>query len=852
MTPQISACLIVRDEARNLVKCLESIKPHVDELVIVDTGSSDATQEIAKKYADKFEVFLGANDPETGLIEDFALARNRALGLATGEWFIWLDGDDILKGGEHLRRIVNEATEDNEIVLLPYEYHHDDKGICTDRHYRERLMRPRHKHSWRSPVHEVCGLSGPIEGTITTRHSDDVIAIHQHHAKPREVGVCHQCSGPVFTAENPTGRMCLRCKATEAGLTPQGRNLRILRKYIEKVGESDVRALYYFGVELNNSGYAGDALRVLRRYVELSVWSDERCLALLEICRIYRERDEHDTAIEYAFKAMATKTWASPYFALCKSYYALASKGVDPPYNYARAAHWGSVGLMLNPENQPKSVLSGDPREFHEIHDYLNVSLQKTGKLREAIASCEAGLVGLPDHQRMRNNLKLFRAELAKRTAIEETSGLVALGELKPEAGKMIEQIIRGEFRLVGVDGKPIEEAAPVELKPERKDGKLDIVFYIGHGFEPWNPATFAKSGLGGSETMAWEMARHLAQLGHGVRLFGHCTPTMEGVFEGVQFYDASKYRNVTCDVLIASRRPDAVDNEFNVQAVARVLWVHDVHVGVALDYQRNLRFDAIFALTKWHKQILRQCYPTIDADKIIVTRNGIDMERFAGSETRDPHRAIYSSSPDRGLLTAIECWPEVRKAVPDATLHVFYGWFNWEQTAKIIGDTDVQQNIQYLKDKANATDGVILHDRVNQKQLAREFMKSGVWAYPTWWTETSCITAMEAQAAGCRIVTTPIAALIETVGDRGVLVAGNWEDPNYWRSDQFKEDFAREVVAAMGGGAPGHPMRQELHDYAAEHFSLTGLALEWDELLTDLHATCSERVVPKFHEEAV
>jgi len=862
MTPQISACLIVRDEARNLEACLKSVKPHVDELVIVDTGSTDQSQEIAKRYADKFEVFLGCNDPETGLIEDFALARNKALSLASGEWFFWLDGDDVLKGGEHLRRLANEATEDNELILLPYEYHHDDKGNCTDRHYRERLIRPRHKHKWLSPVHEVVTQDGALEGTIATRHSDDVLVVHQHHEKARELGICHECEGPVFSAKNGTGRACIRCKATEAGVTPQGRNLRILKKHVARVGESDVRALYYLGVEYHNSGYIGDALRTLRRYVELATWSDEKCLAYLEMCRIYRERDEHDTAIECAFKAMATKTWAAPYFALCKSYYALASRGVDEQYNYARAAHWGTVGLMLNPENQPKSVLSGDPREFYEIHDYLNVSLQKTGKLNEAIASCESGLVGLPEHTRMKSNLRLFKGERSKRNIEGESSALVDLGELKPAAAKVIRQIVRGEFRLVAVDGKALEEEAePVEQKPEKRDGKLDIVFYIGHGYEPWNPATFAKTGLGGSETMAWEMARHLAKLGHGVRLYGHCTPTMEGAFEGVQFYDASKYKNVSCDVLIASRRPDAVDDAHNVSATARILWVHDIHVGTGLDYVRNLRFDRIFALTNWHKEFLRRCYPTIDHDKIIVTRNGVDMARFAGEEKRDPHRAIYSSSPDRGLLTAIDCWPRIREQVPDAELHVYYGWFNWEETAKMLGDTNVQQNIQYLRNKAQDTAGVFLHDRVNQQQLAREFMKSGVWAYPTWWTETSCITAMEAQAAGCRIVTSPIAALNETVGDRGVLVPGNWEDPNYWRSEQFMADWSREVVAAMNWDDRGLEMdsdhvppdpRQDLRNYAAEHFSLTGLAAEWDSMLTALHAECTERVVPPFHEPRV
>jgi glycosyltransferase involved in cell wall biosynthesis len=117
---KISATLIVRDEASTLEACLKSIRPYVDEIVIVDTGSNDDTPKIAQAFADRFEIFLGANDAENR-IEDFALARNRALQLASCEWLFWADGDDIVLGAEHLRDIAKRAKADNVQVLLPYE-----------------------------------------------------------------------------------------------------------------------------------------------------------------------------------------------------------------------------------------------------------------------------------------------------------------------------------------------------------------------------------------------------------------------------------------------------------------------------------------------------------------------------------------------------------------------------------------------------------------------------------------------------------------------------------------------------------------------------------------------------------
>src|ERR1039458_66671 len=94
----VSMCLIVKNDP-GLEECLQSIRPWVKEIVIVDTGSNDGiTQNIAKKYADIFEVFTACNDPDTGLIDDFSMARQRSFDIATQPWTGWCDSDDVLDG----------------------------------------------------------------------------------------------------------------------------------------------------------------------------------------------------------------------------------------------------------------------------------------------------------------------------------------------------------------------------------------------------------------------------------------------------------------------------------------------------------------------------------------------------------------------------------------------------------------------------------------------------------------------------------------------------------------------------------------------------------------------------------
>src|SRR5262249_35866166 len=83
---RVSLTMIVKNEEANLPACLEGWRDLFDEAVIVDTGSSDRTREVAAA--------LGAAVSEFAWVDSFAAARNAALGRATGDWAMWLDADD--------------------------------------------------------------------------------------------------------------------------------------------------------------------------------------------------------------------------------------------------------------------------------------------------------------------------------------------------------------------------------------------------------------------------------------------------------------------------------------------------------------------------------------------------------------------------------------------------------------------------------------------------------------------------------------------------------------------------------------------------------------------------------------
>lgn len=93
---KLSLVMIVRDEEAVLRRCLESAKDHVDEIVIVDTGSVDNTPAIAKEYADIYEEMEW---------QGMAVCRNYAKGLASGDFMMYLDADEWLPDPEHWAEI---------------------------------------------------------------------------------------------------------------------------------------------------------------------------------------------------------------------------------------------------------------------------------------------------------------------------------------------------------------------------------------------------------------------------------------------------------------------------------------------------------------------------------------------------------------------------------------------------------------------------------------------------------------------------------------------------------------------------------------------------------------------------
>lgn len=152
----VSLCMIVKNEERVLARCLESVRECMDEIIIVDTGSSDATKEIAARYTDKIYDFEW--------IDDFAAARNFSFSKASMDFAMWLDADDVFLEADKnaFIELKNSIPENVDVVMLRYHTAFDEEGKPVFSYYRERLIRKGTVSFWKGRVHEVIVHTGRV------------------------------------------------------------------------------------------------------------------------------------------------------------------------------------------------------------------------------------------------------------------------------------------------------------------------------------------------------------------------------------------------------------------------------------------------------------------------------------------------------------------------------------------------------------------------------------------------------------------------------------------------------------------------------------------------------------------
>jgi glycosyltransferase involved in cell wall biosynthesis len=351
----------------------------------------------------------------------------------------------------------------------------------------------------------------------------------------------------------------------------------------------------------------------------------------------------------------------------------------------------------------------------------------------------------------------------------------------------------------------------------------VKFIFLSNPTFEYWSWRSPDDPGIGGSETSHVEMCRRIAERGHEVLSFAPVPEESHdpaGVpWRWIEDCDYSQH----ADVWIIYRAPELVDN----LPLGTNAWLicQDIDYRGSLTLERQRKFSRIVALCEAQSQHLKALHPE-SASKIVVSSNGIKSELIAeliqyridhspdsGFE-RNPHRLMYASSPDRGLLNLLDVFPRAKENVPDLELHVFYGFDNINKV--IESGKDSGNHAGRVKDaviKAMDQPGVFHHGRMGQRELLKEWLKSGIWCHVSAFPETSCITCMDAQACGAIPITNPIWAVRDNV-QHGVFISGDVTQ------SLVKAYYTLELIKLAKDPERQEEIRREMMPWALEAFN--------------------------------
>lgn len=253
----ISLCMIVKNEEAVLGRCLDSAQGIADEIIVVDTGSSDHTREIAAAYGQVLDFEW---------CDDFSAARNFSFAQASMEYILWLDADDVIEPEDRTRFLALKAGLDGaaDMVMLPYHTAFDAQGKPAFTYYRERMLRRAAGFRWQGAVHECITPAGSV--------------IYG------EAAVSHR-------KEN----------AGESG----GRNLRIYQRLLARGEPMDARARFYYARELMADGQYQEAAQAFEAFLAMpDGWVENRieaCRNLAECLISLGRREEAKQALARSF-----------------------------------------------------------------------------------------------------------------------------------------------------------------------------------------------------------------------------------------------------------------------------------------------------------------------------------------------------------------------------------------------------------------------------------------------------------------------------------------------------------------------------------------------------------------------
>jgi glycosyltransferase involved in cell wall biosynthesis len=722
----IELCLIVKDSGEKIVKALESWLPIINHWTILDTGSTDGTQDRIRKtlatipgtlYEEPFTNFLFDcfNDEKSqksiidlfGVLPfDFAKARNRSLELCKKncDYIITIDDTYIIINPQMLKQKLTKSVdkkynafliniENNSIHLDENGNHLETKKEVTIQSLRivrsskvlKDITDPK-SYKWVNSIHELLDSCGDVAISVTLDHDtyiyDEVDDYHNNRSTNR-----HK------------------------------RDIHVLSICYDNTEEVKLKARYAYYAAQTSIILHDDALadKWLKRRLDLKVsHNQDLYCSMNQYARLTNNRKYAEQAIEmYPEKIEAY--FEAAQIACSEQLYTAA---------YAYLRH----GLLSF--NQHDIM-------FHETYfDFLKLLIRlalRNGHHKDAVEYINKALAHSKTDEYINNSI-----EVCKSIGIWQE----IKQEQKDSSYHEITVSTREKRRVVFING-------PVSTGPW--DGESTTVR--------------------GSETSILKLVPRLADK-YEVIVFCETPYKDSKVINGVTWSHInnviSYMDNNDIDYMVCFRHSAYLRlmNKYIKTIRNHYFWTQDTGISGDSLCPSKIAFRKFIFLTNSHKNGFIEQFSLPDQLCEIIP-NGIDVDyiKTLKQYNKIPNRFIYSSDANRGLYNLLKMFPIIKQRLPDATLHLYCDLQDTDANC-FSGDYKAQCDRQLVEIRkiVHASDYIVSHGRTTKKELYAGFARAEYWFYPNTFVETFCITALEAQYFKCKVLCPALGALSEVV----------------------------------------------------------------------------------------
>lgn len=516
----------------------------------------------------------------------FDQARNYNLGQIPEKykWYLWIDADDIFRGGDKIAEVVDKADKEGvDVIYFNYIYQADIKDNKIEHviieHLRERIIRNDKSHKWVAPIHETL--------------------IEQRPTKKRDYQDCD----------------VLHLAAIDERVKSLHRNIKTLEYSIFTTKGEDPRPIYYLAkayFDLRDKDKDFKAVGLIAAYLwgdHKSGWPEERSQACEYLAEIYRRNGLTDKSIDATYWALKEAESPTAMLNMATTYMV---KG-----EWERSLMWAKLAAAMEGK---KTTLVINPKDMQgRLLEILFNAHLNLNHIDEAWAAAVKMVDLFPNDENVIKALQFVESLRQKR---DITKSVMHLADYLTRSGEpeKVKTLLVSVPR-IALDGNPfLAELHKKNFPPKYWDDR-EIAVYCGPGFTNWSAKSLTNpqgSFVGGSEEAVILMSKELTKLGWSITVYNDPGDD-EGIQDGVNYLPYYKFNaDDHFNILISWRQPGLFDTPLHYKK--GYVWAHDILNPLEFSKERIEKIDKVIVQSPWHRSNI----PEVPDNKVLVSSNGI------------------------------------------------------------------------------------------------------------------------------------------------------------------------------------------------------------------------------------